>query len=96
VPPDTRAESAQLAELVQRELVLQAQLELTLQRLARSESSEPAADSEQVHQVESARLLELEQDLRHVRASERWLEERFVRAAAAWESERAQRGLARR
>jgi beta-lactamase regulating signal transducer with metallopeptidase domain len=86
--------SAQMVELAQREAELTKHLDLTRQSLARSQQAESAAAAELAQQAESAQALTLEQELRHVRATQRWLEDRFLRGAAT--SQRAPSGLTRR
>lgn len=74
-PPDAAEQSRRMSELLRREQSLAAQLEAA-QRLP-NELQEGAA--------ETAHVLELSQELRHMRATESLLETRFVDECAAWD-----------
>ncbi|XYH98733.1 M56 family metallopeptidase [Sorangium sp. So ce1128] len=74
-PPDAAAMSEQMAELARREREIEMQLEEALHR--------PGAGHEGTQA--SVLVLELRQELRHVRAARAWTEERFVDGSAAWE-----------
>jgi len=69
-----------MSELVHREQLLAAQLEAA--RRLPNELQEGAP--------ESARVLELSQELRHVRAAESLLETRFAEEWAAWDKARSE------
>ena len=71
--PDTAAQSARMAELARQERELRTQIAAAT-NLSDSEDTE-----------DSARVLELRQALRHVRAAETWTEEHFVENWATWE-----------
>ncbi|WP_437675324.1 M56 family metallopeptidase [Sorangium sp. So ce131] len=77
-PPDTAAASEQMAELARREQQIEAQLESALDL--------PGA--QRADTQESVRVLELRQELRHVRATKAWIEERFVDEWTTWERRR--------
>jgi beta-lactamase regulating signal transducer with metallopeptidase domain len=72
--PDAAAQSAQLAALAQREEQLEAAINFT-----------SAGDSDA---AASAQVLQWQQDLRHVRAMEIWLESQFLDQWASWEKSR--------
>ncbi|HEY3256584.1 MAG TPA: hypothetical protein VGJ91_21640, partial [Polyangiaceae bacterium] len=74
LPPDASEPSLRMTQLAAREQHLLAQLDAVQQRAAQA-ASEGSADG--------VRELELEQELRHVRATETWLEQRFVSESAA-------------
>jgi beta-lactamase regulating signal transducer with metallopeptidase domain len=82
--PDATALSEQMGELVQREQDIQRALAATLPGLA-YEADLALPDAERMHQEQSQRVLTLQQELRHVRATQVWLEQRFVQASVAWE-----------
>lgn len=75
-PPDAAAQSARMAELATREQALLVELATVEGR----PTARIAGTSDQV------RALELNQELRHVRATQAWLEERFVAEWAAFEA----------
>jgi len=79
-PPDSAEQSRRMSELVHREQLLAAQLEAA--RRLPNELQEGAP--------ESARVLELSQELRHVRAAESLLETRFAEEWAAWDKARSE------
>jgi hypothetical protein len=73
-PPNAAEQSARMAELATRERELTAQF-------AATEHPDAALDGS----AESVRMLELSQELRHVRAKQAWLESRFMDEWTAWE-----------
>jgi hypothetical protein len=74
-PPDALSTSARLLELAQHEPEVEAAL--------------AAAEAVASHELEGApaavRVLELRQELEHLRAERAFIEERYVEAWAAWE-----------
>jgi len=66
--PDAAEQSQRMAELAQREHQLVGLLEAT----------QGTPDAQETPMPDAARLLELSQELRHVRATQTWLEQRFV------------------
>ena len=78
LPPDAGDQSARMTELAQREQQLTALLEVAQRR--------PDAQAEGT--PDSIRVLELSQELRHLRANEVWLEQRFVDEWAKWDKDR--------
>jgi beta-lactamase regulating signal transducer with metallopeptidase domain len=77
-PPDAAALNRELNELLQREHELESQLASEL----RSTAAEPARTQD------SVRVLELRQELSHLRAAQLWTEERYSDAWARWEQAR--------
>jgi len=73
-PPDAAAASIRMAELIRRERDIEAQIAIA----RHAPSVEREGSEAAVH------LLELEQDLSHVRATEVWIETRFTDAWATW------------
>jgi beta-lactamase regulating signal transducer with metallopeptidase domain len=73
--PDPSEQSARMAELAIREQRILAELEAAQRGAAATLEGSPA----------SVRVLELSQELRHVRANQAWLEERFVADWEAWQ-----------
>jgi len=77
--PDAASQSAQLAALATREAQLTAQLE-TADGLISNGDSDAAT---------SVQRLQWQQELRHIRAMETWLEDQFLDQWTAWENSRA-------
>jgi len=75
LPPDVEEQSRRMAELARREQQLTSLLE--------AERASPAAPATAM--PDSGRVLELSQELRHVRATQAWLEQRFVEEWARWD-----------
>ena len=75
--PDALEQGARMAELAQREQGVLAELEAA--KPHSGATSEGSTDSANV------RVLELSQELRHLRGTQAWLEERFVSEWSAWE-----------
>jgi beta-lactamase regulating signal transducer with metallopeptidase domain len=75
-PPDVADQSARMAELATREQALIAELSAVDVRARAGVASTP----------DHVRALELNQELRHVRATQLWLEERFAAEWAAFEA----------
>lgn len=73
--PDVVAQSSRMIELAKREQALMAELAL-----------EAAPKVGTVGTLDQVRALELSQELRHVRGTQSWLEERFVAEWAAFEA----------
>lgn len=82
-PPDAAEQSRRMGELARREQLLAAQLA----------AAAPQPNQQQEGAPETAQVLELNQELRHVRAMETLLETRFVDECNAWD--KAQRELPR-
>jgi len=74
-PPDAAKAHQQLSELLLREQQLETPLQQSLQALG----TDAAAA------VDSVPVIELRQELRHVRATQGWVEERFVEDMTKWE-----------
>ena len=85
LPPDAAQASARMAELAAREQRILAQL-------ATAESHRQAAVE---GSAASVRVLELDQELRHVRATQTWLEARIVSDWGAFEKKPASRSASR-
>ncbi|WP_437970454.1 M56 family metallopeptidase [Sorangium sp. So ce260] len=85
-PPDAAEMSEQMADLSRREQQLVARLEAA--------SSQPGAQGADTQA--SVMVLELSQELRHVRAAKAWIEERFVDEWTTWERRRGGSGTAPR
>lgn len=79
--PDPAVQSARMAELAAREQALLAELS----------SLEAGPRAKVAGTLEAVRALELSQELRHVRGTQAWLEERFVAGWAAFEASSAAR-----
>ena len=73
--PDPTAMSAQLAELARRAQQVEAGIALAT----------TLPDAEHAGSPTAVRLLELRQNLDHLRATERWTEERFLEDESAWQ-----------
>jgi Zn-dependent protease with chaperone function len=78
VAPDPLVESARMSELIQREREIVSELEVAMT----APGAEREGSAARVH------VLELQQGLTHVRATELWLEHRFIRAGAAGDTHR--------
>jgi len=78
VPPDLDAENSRMAELLRREHALSEQLA----------AATVAPGSEREGSAASVRVLELQQELEHVRATESWTEQRFSDDWQSWEKQR--------
>jgi hypothetical protein len=75
LPPDASNAYQQLSELLFREQQLETQLKQSLQALG----------TDAAIALDSVPINELRQELRHVRATQRWVEERFVEDMTQWE-----------
>ena len=80
--PDVTEQSARMAELATREQSI----------LARLSAAQTRAAGQAEGSADSVRVLELEQDLRHVRENQAWLEAQFV---AEWQASEHARSSAR-
>jgi len=78
VPPDLDAANARMAELLRRERALSEQLA----------AATIAPGSEREGSAASVRVLELQQELEHVRATESWTEQRYSDEWQIWEKHR--------
>jgi hypothetical protein len=78
MPPDAEEQSRRMAELAQRAQQLTSLLE----------AAQGTPNAPETHLPDSARVLEWSQELRHVRATQAWLEQRFVDEWAKWDAER--------
>lgn len=77
-PPDVEEQSQRMAELAKREQQLTSLLE----------AAQGPPNAQETAMPDSARMLELSQELRHVRATQAWLEQRFVEEWAKWDGAR--------
>ncbi|WP_437587262.1 M56 family metallopeptidase [Sorangium sp. So ce1000] len=85
-PPDAAAASEQMVELARREQEIEARLEDALL----------LPDAQREDSPDAVLVLELRQELRHVRAAKAWIEERFVDESTTWERRRRASGSAPR
>ncbi|WP_437276330.1 M56 family metallopeptidase [Sorangium sp. So ce375] len=85
-PPDAAAASEQMVELARRERELEARLEDALL----------LPDAQRADTQAAVLVLELRQELRHVRAAQAWIEERFVDDWTTWDRRRGASGSAPR
>jgi beta-lactamase regulating signal transducer with metallopeptidase domain len=78
LPPNAEEQSRRMAELAQREQRLTSLLE----------AAQAVPDAPTTPMPDSARVLELNQELRHLRATQVWLEQRFIEESAKWDDAR--------